>query len=280
MSIIYPQFNPVDRATAEDCDWYKIINLMTLSITEIESKRLNVFDSELFDHSSIGTPVSEQKIQEMYELMLAVAVEHGYPESDKSKRVQSDKPWAVILHQKMGITRNEASKGGIWNALSCHYMPNLVAWRWPNEDDELPEDEAPEIQTVITKKPKISRRWLTQDNRRHAFSRLWWRAELLHDDQNTNDPYHILNELKEYQLADITERPGLASFNKLCLIIAKNQIKRRNQSIDKKKERKLFRDGLKLLGLRISIHDIDALDALGKLETFAIDCLNNTPTTI
>jgi hypothetical protein len=248
--IIYPQFNPTEDSKSGESDYEKLSNLICLSIKEIENSRLNVFDYETFYHSSLGTVVADTEIDKIYRNMIQVAVSLGYPDSNKL-RIKSDKQWAAILHQQMGITRNEASKAGVWNALSCHYMPNLVAWRWPEKNNN--NVKAP------------SSRWITQDNRRHAFARLWWRAELLADHENKDDIYHLLDLLGEDEIADITERPSLASHNKLCLLIAKYQTKN-------KLEREIFRNALKIIGLRLGIHDIDALEVTGEFEKFINNC--------
>jgi len=248
--IIYPQFHPIEDSKSGESDYEKLSNMISLSVKEIENLRLNIFDNDLFDHSSLGTLVDEAEIEKIYQNMLQVGQNLGYPDSNKL-RIKSDKLWATILHQQMGITRNEASKAGIWNALSCHYMPNLVAWRWPEKYNN----------TVKT----ISSRWITQDNRRHAFSRLWWRAELLADQDNKEDIYHLLDSLDEDEIADITERPSLASHKKLCLLIAQFQAKN-------KLERVVFRNALKTIGLRLAIHDVDALEVTGEFEKFFNNC--------
>lgn len=252
--IIYPQFHPIEDSKSGESDYEKLSNLICLSIKEIESRRLNIFDHDSFDHSSLGTVVSDAEIEKIYENMLKVALSLGYPNSNKS-RIKSDKIWATILHQQMRITRNEASKAGIWNALSCHYMPNLVAWRWPEK--------------ISNTSNTPSSRWITQDNRRHAFSRLWWRAELLADHSNKEDIYHLLDLLSEDEIADITERPSLASHNKLCLLIAKFQTKN-------KLERDVFRNALKIIGLRLGIHDVDALEVTGEFEKFINNCFKDS----
>jgi hypothetical protein len=250
---LYPQFHPVDNDMAVGSDWQRLCSLIRQPIQELEIQRKSLFSEEMFEFSKIGVQVSDKELDDIYAELLAAANALGYPKS-RDKRVDSDETWAAILHKRMGLTRNEASKAGIWNALSCHYMPNLVAWRW--EDVRKPAD-------------RPSERWLTQDRpERHAFARLWWRAELLKDEDHKPAPYHLLKNLGEDDLVQLMERPELASHPSICRAIAKHHI----EATKKKPKGDSFRKGVKNLRLRASILDLDVLESAGKADAFAIHC--------
>jgi hypothetical protein len=250
---LYPQFHPVDTDRSIGSDWVRLTNLIKLRPAELEAHRKNYFSEEMFEFSKIGTHITEKELDDIYFEMLGVAQSLGYP-NKRDKRIDSDGPWAEILHKRMGISRNEASKTGIWNALSCHYMPNLVAWRWedPNKNTEGPSD-----------------RWITQSKReRHAFARLWWRAELLMDDVQTHNPYQLLYDLGEDEMVQLMERPELAAHPKICRAFAKYHLKKTKN----KPTRDSLRKGIKNLRLRASILDLDLIESAGKSEAFTIEC--------
>lgn len=250
---LYPQFHPVDKDKSLGSDWQRLVNLIRLPLQTLEAQRKSHFSEDMFEFSKIGVQITDKELDDIYAELLSVAKNLGYPKS-RDKKIDSDGPWAEILHKRMGITRNEASKAGIWNALSCHYMPNLVAWRWedPNKPAETP-----------------SGHWITQEKReRHAFARLWWRAELLKDPEDTKNPYHLLHELGEAEMSELMERPELASYPRICRAISKHHI----EKTKKKSNRNAYRNGLKNLRLRASILDLDVLESAGKADAFAIKC--------
>ena len=250
---LYPQFHPIDTDKSIGSDWLRLTNLIKLPLPELEAQRKNYFSEEMFEFSKIGVQITEKELDDIYHEMLNVAQSLGYPKK-RDKRIDSDGHWAEILHKRMGVTRNEASKTGIWNALSCHYMPNLVAWRWedPNKLPESPSD-----------------RWITQEKReRHAFARLWWRAELLKDDEKGANPYHLLHDLGEDEIVQLMERPELAAHPKICRAIAKYHL----EKAKKKPARDSFRKGVKNLRLRASILDLDLIESAGKADAFSIEC--------
>ena len=250
---LYPQFHPVDKDKTLGSDLQRLVNLIRLPLQTLEAQRKSHFSEDMFEFSKIGVQITEKELDDIYAELLVVAKNLGDPKS-RDKKIDSDGPWAEILHKRMGVTRNEASKAGVWNALSCHYMPNLVAWRW--EDPQKPADTP-------------SSHWITQEKReRHAFARLWWRAELLKDEEDSKSPYHLLHELGEAEMSELMERPELASYPRICRAIAKHHI----EKTKKKSNRNAFRNGLKNLRLRASILDLDVLESSGKAVEFAIKC--------
>lgn len=255
---LFPQFSPVDNKTRNGTkDWEVLTELTHQTSKELELKR-HSFNGDSFDFSSLGTKVEDEEIERLYEGMLSVADRHGYPAScfKKPKARQVDLEWGLVLHSKMQISRNEASKAGIWNALACHYMPNLIAWRW--EDPGKPSE-------------KPSERWVTQDRQeRHAFGRLWWRYEILKDPENPDDPYWIIGKLQEDELVQIMERSALASIPKVPLTLAKEHLANNTKDPSERMDR--FRRAIKLLRLRATIKDLEIMEAIGTSEKFVQQC--------
>jgi Family of unknown function (DUF6339) len=261
---LFPQFSPVDNKTRNGIkDWEVLTELTRQTSKELELKRLS-FNSDSFDFSSLGTKVEDEEIERLYEAMFTVAESHGYPAScfKKPKARQVDMEWGHILHTKMQISRNEASKAGVWNALACHYMPNLVAWRW--QDPAKPSE-------------KPSERWVTQDRQeRHAFGRLWWRYEILKDLENAGEPYWIISKLQEDELVQIMERSALASIPKVPLTLAKAHLTNNSKDPEERMER--FRRAIKLLRLRATIKDLEIMEAIGISEKFVQKCYEDAQT--
>jgi hypothetical protein len=248
---IYPQFHPVDRKGSTS-DMEVLLGLARLSPAELENKK-QCFDEQMFEYSKIGEMVEESDILKLCQAMQAAAEKQGYPNGHNKTNTRAvEKEWGEIMHRMMGISRNEASKAGIWNALSCHYMPNLVAWRWENSK-KLPE--------------KISEHWLVQDRQeRHAFGRLWWRYEVLKDRENKQDPYWILSKLQEDEVGQIMERSALASASEAVMQLAAIHIN--NLEEDSQGRMLALRRALKLLRLRASVRDLGALATRNKLQEF------------
>lgn len=246
---VFPQFDLVDYKQEKD---YKTLqDLIRLPVTEIENRRKS-FNSDNFEYSKIGSIATDEEIESLYEQMLNIAKLHGYPNScNKAHAV--DNAWGKVLHTGMNITRNEASKAGIWNALSCHYMPNLIAWRW--EKAGSPSD-------------KPGERWLTQDRQyRHSLGRLWWRFEILKNpDPNSKNPYEVLEKLGEDEQGQIMERSAFASLPSIPYVIADLHIKNKNANSDG------FRKVIKLVRLRATIRDLEIMESVGIANKFLVDC--------
>lgn len=248
---LYPQFHPIDRKEGES-DMQILARMVGADPSELEANGLP-FDEDTFDYSKIGDPVDGASIKALCEAMHKVASKHGYPEPpNRTKSRAADKEWGEVLHRLMGITRNEASKPGIWNALSCHYMPHLVAWRWKTSEKES---------------GKVSERWLVQDRQeRHAFGRLWWRYEILKDTTKPGDPYWILGKLMEDEIVQIMERSSLSSHREIVLALAKTHIE--HQEDDSEERMLAFRRAIKLLRLRASVREMGVIIARGLAEEF------------
>ena len=254
---LFPQFNPVDSVAINQLDdWAALTVLAKLKPVELELNRCS-FNIDNFEFSSLGTKVNDDEINRIYLTMLEAARQQGYarhPSVAQARQVDSD--WGLILHSEMKITRNEASKAGFWNALTCHYMPNLTSWRW--------ENPAKPVKTP-------GERWITQERKyRHAFGRLWWRFEVLKDANKPEDPYWIPRQLQEDELGQLMERSAFVSIPRVTLTLARIHLS--NLKSDPTERSESFRRAIKLLLLRATIRHLESLEVLGLCDDFIKKC--------
>jgi hypothetical protein len=144
-----------------------------------------------------GTRASERQIQDLGLEIRAIADDLGFPRLAATEiRRQFDRRVACLLHSNMRITPNEAARPGVWQFICCVVAPTIVEWRFPSTDSV----------------PTIAR---FLGGTRNAFSRLWWRAEIL-SYFGAEDPYRLVNKLNEDELVQIMERPSLAGCRPLA----------------------------------------------------------------
>jgi hypothetical protein len=147
--------------------------------------------------------VSEAVLRTLREDIESIGRSVGWPRgiaTTESFR-KFDRSLARHLHEQLGISAHEASKQGIWQFLCCVVFPDIVSWRFP-----LGSETAAEARFF--------------GGNRNALGRLWWRAEVLRDDQAA-DPYHLLDSLMEDELVQIMERPSIARCRPVARALAK-----------------------------------------------------------
>jgi hypothetical protein len=93
---------------------------------------------------------------------------------------------AALLHDQMDIVGGEASRPDVWTYLTTCIFPDVARWRFPHS--------------------ATMERFVGGANFRNVFQRLWWRAEILKDPDNPDDPFWLLHALKEDAMVGITER--------------------------------------------------------------------------
>ena len=136
--------------------------------------------------------MQQSELSELGAALTEIATRHNYPSRLKDN-LPLDADWAELLHTRMKLSPNEASRDGIWHFMTCVLAPDLVRWRWPGDSEGGASD-----------------RWVTVRHRgRNCFGRLWWRAEILSDTQK-GSTYALVHELKEDEFVQIMERPWLA----------------------------------------------------------------------
>lgn len=141
----------------------------------------------MFYAATGGARLPERNLGALREAVLARAVEHGYPAKPGRKQAAGfDLDVATILHRDSGIIPAEAVTGDLWAFLSLVVLPDVSAWRF----SDLHRD-----------------RVLGTDVTRHVFSRLWWRAHLLYDENGGREGlYASLSVLNESDFDQIYAR--------------------------------------------------------------------------
>jgi len=143
-----------------------------------------------------GSKAAISDLERLVGRLSEVATKNGFPAEAKRAHIQTDREWAVVLHQEMSISPHEASNDGIWHFICCVLVPDLVRWRWGEVTDG-----------------GISERWITvRRTGRNCFGRLWWRGELL---RSPDGGYDLLNELGEDEQVQMMERPHLVGHREL-----------------------------------------------------------------
>jgi hypothetical protein len=114
-------------------------------------------------------------------------------------------------------------------------LPDVSVWRFPNPPGD---------------------RVLATDITRHVLGRLWWRAELLHDMDNPDDPYHLLGVFSERNFDRIlARRRSIGGSPELVRALAKEWP--RNQPLPG--EREMLEETLKHLMRRGAFQDLFGL---------------------
>lgn len=149
-----------------------------------------------------GSPVEEERIQEVVRKIRDLAAICGYPERTRDGLRRFDRQCGPLLLENMGISPHQANSPGIWAWLTCIALPDLVRWRWKANRATGRVSEA---------------RFLRIN--RNTFGRLWWRAWVLHDPSAKNE-WRLL-ELSEDNLVAIMERTrSIASSRVLAVAFA------------------------------------------------------------
>lgn len=134
-----------------------------------------------------GSRLTEQRLQDLRDVIVAAAVERGFPEPlPRKHRRDFDVAIAQYLHRDAGIIPAEAVVGDLWAFLSLVVAPDVAKWRFPDFHKD---------------------RVRGTDVTRHVFGRLWWRAHLVHDvNAAPEDLYAALSTLGEAAFDQIYAR--------------------------------------------------------------------------
>jgi hypothetical protein len=152
--------------------------------------------------TSGGTRVTQSALRELRAKVENIARATGWPtESSLETRRRFDRDLARYLHEHLGMTPHEASRPEVWQFLCCFVFADIVAWRFPSDSERT-----------------VEARFF--GGNRNALGRLWWRAEILRDEEST-DPYRLLDLLMEDELVQIMERPSIARCRPVARALAK-----------------------------------------------------------
>jgi len=219
----------------------------------------------MLEFGNVGGRASEEHCESIAEGLIKIAKKHGFPSPpDNDQKRAADSEMAIYLHQNMRISRNESAHEGVWNALSCYYCPAVVAWRWSGA-----AEEESEIEGEGEEETTVSERWFTvSKSERHALGRLWWRAELLQDD-DAKDPYWIVSQLMEDEQVQCTERGLFVTHKEAVVLLAKKHLSKTKKGSPRML---VFRMAIKNLRRLASLTDLDAAARTGALEEMVESC--------
>jgi hypothetical protein len=227
--ILYPQ---IPHAVAQQL----VDELRALPITDAQS-RISADHADMYFTPTGGTRATKDDLMKLRGSLAEIAIQCGYPQH--RHEAEFDKPAAAVLHAQMKLSAAEASKPGIWEFLCCVLLCDLVRWRFSGDSGGTSAE-----------------RFLA--SRRNTFQRLWWRAFVLQDAENS-DPYHLLGELGEDETVQIMERPFLAGSRELSRTVARELIAAAGRDPDISR-RTLIRESqkrLRRLGAFVSFEAID-----------------------
>lgn len=117
----------------------------------------------------------------------------------------ADRDLAPLVREAVDVTRHEAAQDGIWSFLGCVLLPDVVRWRFPGS---------------VTP----TERFLGGGSGvRNALGRLWWRVELLRDENPPpgRDEYWLLRELNEDEVSGIVDRPRVFASRTVAVSMAR-----------------------------------------------------------
>ncbi|WP_157940176.1 hypothetical protein [Arthrobacter ruber] len=101
-----------------------------------------------------GTPVREEALVELQDLIRGICVDYGYPGAMGQEAQQSfDRVLGTALLEKMRIVPGDAANDGVWSFVSLILVPELGPWRFPSRHNDR-----------------------LRGHRRNVVRRLWWRA--------------------------------------------------------------------------------------------------------
>lgn len=148
-----------------------------------------------------GQRVPPERLQHLRREVLAIAHDFGYPMSEvrgATAGQEFDRSVAPRVRACADMAPAEAEVPGVWNMLSTVLLPDVTLWRWGFGNKE---------------------RWIASDLTRHAWARLWWRAELLGPAPDDEGP-GLLERLQEQDLNQLLERTRLAGDARLVRALA------------------------------------------------------------
>jgi hypothetical protein len=178
-----------------------------------------------------GTPAEEEVLRQLRDVLVQEAAACGYPHAgDDASRRRFDATASALLHQGMRMVPAEAANHGVWEFVCTVLLPDIVRWRFPGDASGTP-----------------AARFLA--GRRNTFQRLWWRAQVMHDEASPA-PYHLLGSLGEDEIVQIMERPNLAGIPQLTRAVAKEFLASATRHPGASR-RDLIRDGQKRI-MRLS----------------------------
>jgi hypothetical protein len=247
--------------------WALIEQIITSPLVVLEDPALVDELEDMLDWGHVGGQTSIEHSKILAAGLVKIAKKHGYPNSpNNDQKRKADTEMAIFLHNQMTISRNEAAHEGVWNAMSCYFCPAVVRWRWLNDRGENEAiNEEDEVEKIA-----ISERWFTQSKpERHAFGRLWWRAELLKDNETNNNPYWIISSLMEDEQVQCTERGLFVTHREAIICLVKQHLK---EIKPHQPRMQIFRSAIKNLRKLALVLDLDTISKSQEFNSLINKC--------
>lgn len=233
------------------------------------------FDNRTFDQVSkegdVGSIYPIEKIEVLALKLEECIGQNGgalNEEPSNAIKIKVENNWAKILHSELPISPNEAANPEVWHSFSCFFCPHLVSWRWGKYDQAIPHF-----------------RWYSVEAaNRQTFRRLWWRAELLRDN-NITEPYSLLEKMYEDELVGFTDQAKISMHRSITLEVARQHLdnidpETGSSYINNKKGGKLaprtdfFRLFQKIVLRTASQKDPAFIESTNLASSFVKECLN------
>lgn len=117
------------------------------------SNEIRIMDADAWE--SLDEDVNIPSLESMITPIIGISME---------KPFLTDSKLATGIHKKINLARRYAMDTAVWHYLSCVLYPEYVRYRWTN------------------KIGKVSNERFLGGIKRNAFARLWWAAEILHQE--------------------------------------------------------------------------------------------------
>lgn len=161
------------------------------------------------------------------------AERHGFPaEASQSQRAKFDQDVAILLGMQWKLQTGEGLRNDVWAFLATVMMPDVVAWRFPDQAAER-----------------------FHGGVRNALQRLWIRGYALDRGEGHSERWLYLRELTEDSMVQIFERASLSSEPQLAQAIAANWVQTA-ETIGRNTMESVMRSAIKLIRLRNEIVDL------------------------
>lgn len=207
-----------------------------------------------------GNRVEPSHLVAIQRSILRSAEEAGFPNpAPENKKRNFDAASGELLYREMKISPADASQSGVWQFIACVMLPDLVRWRFPGNQ------EGTNVERML-------------GGVRNMFQRVWWRAHILKNPEETDDPFNLLRLLGEDELVQIMERPSIAGSPRLARQVCWTFLTIINQRKGTERMR-LMREAQKRLMRLSSFVSFDALDE-GVLRMLLKDVFNDAMDTL
>lgn len=161
-----------------------------------------------------GSKVAHSKLVEMRVAILEIAKNLGYPKPpDRSNAAIFDTKVSIWLGECEHTHTGEFLRDDVWACFAAALLPDIVIWRF-----------------------SVGARDRFHGGIRNAFQRLWLRAQILDRGSEHPQRWELIERLSEDALVQITERPSIASSQRLSIAIAEGWLQASREYGSKKME--------------------------------------------